>query len=307
MTKDMTTPLNSTSAGVAVNSGRLNLQRNRSMTKSGITFCLLWGLIGLTGCQGLGTGFGGPRSKLRQTQLQALNAYNRSQMLQAELGSAQQMAAQLSSEKMMADAHAADLEGKLAIANERLTNLANERSKLHDEYRNLLTNLPSPDANRPNRRFEELCRKYPQFEFDPITGVSRFNVDIRFESGSNELSPEGYRALQEFASIMNDADARQFNILVVGHTDDETVVRPETRAKHETNWELSAHRATAVVRQLAKIGVAEPRMGVAGYNKFQPAAPNSSANSKSKNRRVELFVLAPDAAIAGRENSVSMK
>ncbi len=35
---------------------------------------------------------------------------------------------------------------------------------------------------------------------------------------------------------MNDPDARQFHILVVGHTDDHEVVKPGTKVKHETNW-----------------------------------------------------------------------
>ncbi len=260
-------------------------------------------LITLTGC--CGPGFM-PRSKLRQTQMSALQAHNRSQMLMGELSQSQQMAAQLASEKAMAEQQAAELQRNLSVANERLTNLAQERSRLHDEYKHLLTNLPSPGSN-PHKMFEELLRRYPQFEFDPVTGVSRFKDEILFDSGSNQLTPEGQKKLQEFARIMNDPDVRQFNILVVGHTDNEAVVKPETRVRHETNWELSAHRATAVVRQLAKIGVSEPRMGVAGYNKFQPAAPNTSDSSKSMNRRVELFILAPDANIAGRDQSVSMR
>ncbi len=266
-------------------------------------------LVGLTGCCGGGLGgrVVGPWAKLRATQLSAIQAYSQSQMLACELGQSQQMAAQLASEKMMVEGRAAELEHNLTIANQRLQNLADERSRLHDEYKNLLTSLPSPDSHRPNAQFEELCRRFPQFEFDPITGISRFKVDLHFESGSAALSAESLRSLQEFAQIINTADARQLNILVVGHTDDEAVVRPETRARHETNWELSAHRATAVVRQLAKIGVAEARMGVAGYNKYQPVAPNNNDSAKSKNRRVELFVLAPDASIAGREQNISMK
>ncbi|HWL09696.1 MAG TPA: OmpA family protein [Planctomicrobium sp.] len=269
----------------------------------------IWLLVGclvtLTGCCGPGRM---PRSKLKQTQLSALEAYNRSQMLAGELSQSQQMAGQLAGEKAMAEARAAELERNLSIANERLTNLAQERSRLHDEYKHLLTNLPAPGGNNgPSKAFEELLRRFPQLEYDPISGVSRYTGEILFASGSNQLTPDGQKQLQEFAQIMNSPEAGPFNILIVGHTDDEAVVRPETRARHETNWELSAHRATAVVRQLAKIGVAEPRMGVAGYNKFQPAAPNISDNTKSLNRRVELFVLPPETSIAGRDKSISMK
>lgn len=244
-----------------------------------------------------------PQWQLRQSQLRTHQVYRHGQQLASQLGTSQQMAAQLAMEKQQ-------LSQQLAVANQRLSNLAQERSKLHDEYKHLLTTLPAP-GNPVNsaltKMFEDLCRRYPEFEFDPIAGVARFNGELLFATGSNEIRPQGLRALQEFARIMNDSDSRQFNILVVGHTDDQPVVKPGTRAKHETNWELSAHRATAVVRQLAKNGLAESRMGIAGYNKYQPAAPNTGDDNRQQNRRVEIFVLAADAAIAGREKEGSTR
>ena len=187
----------------------------------------------------------------------------------------------------------------LDIANQRLANLNSERSQLQDKYSSMLAGLKNPLGGNANRRFEELAKKYPEFEFDPVTGVSRFNGDLLFASGSDAIRSEGSELLREFASIMNDPDARQFHILVVGHTDDHEVVKPGTKVKHETNWELSAHRATAVVRQLGKIGLDEPRMGVAGYSKFQPVSANIDDSARQQNRRVEIYILAPDAAVAG--------
>jgi chemotaxis protein MotB len=281
---------------------RHSVLHRSSMSRNAQALLLALAFGSLTGCNCFCS-----RWQLRQSQLRTYQAYNQSQMLASELGQSQQMVSQLATEKQLAESRAGELERNLKVANERLQNLAQERSKLHDEYKHLLTTLPAPGSGLTNKHFEELCRRYPQFEFDPITGVSRFNAEIMFDSGSNQLTPEGQRVLQEFARILNDGDARQFNVLVVGHTDDEPVVRPDTRARHETNWELSAHRATAVVRQLAKYGISEPRMGVAGYNKFQPAIPNANDSSRAKNRRVELFVLAPDASIAGRDSNLSQR
>ncbi|WP_437202810.1 OmpA family protein [Planctomicrobium sp. SH664] len=245
-----------------------------------------------------------PQSQLRQAQLRTYQVYRQGEMYMAQLGEAQQLASQMQTEKQLAEQRASELEKNLAVANSRLNNLAQERSKLHNEYKNLLTSLPSPGSpanGSINAKLQDLCRKYPQFEFDPISGVCRFNGDLLFSSGSNQIRPEGLKVLQEFTGIMNSSDAKQFNILVVGHTDDQPIVTPATRAKHETNWELSAHRATAVVRQLGKYGVAEPRMGIAGYNKFQPAASNVSDSTRQKNRRVEIFILGADSSIASKE------
>ena len=49
---------------------------------------------------------------------------------------------------------------------------------------------------------------------------------------------------------------------------------------------------------LAKL---KDRMGVAGYSMFQPLVANKDDESRQRNRRVEIFVLAPDAAVAGWE------
>jgi len=247
-----------------------------------------------------------PKWQMRQTQLRSYQFYQQSKALSGQLAASEQTASQLAMEKQQAETRAAQLDSELRIANDRLNNLAQERSKLNDEYRHLLTSLPAPGAGPgfgSSKMFEDLCRRHPEFEYDPMSGIARYNATLEFASGSNELRPESLQQLQQFTRIMNEAESQQFNILIVGHTDDEAVVRPETRAKHETNWELSAHRATAVVRQLAKYGVSEPRMGVAGYNKFQPAVPNASESNKQKNRRVELFVLASDLAVAGRDGA----
>lgn len=261
------------------------------------TLCLLALATASVGCHSVA-----PRKHLRQSQLRAYQMYQQSQMMQGQLMAAQQMTGQLAAENQGLQAKANDLEQKLQVANSRLDNLADERGRLHDQYKNLLTGLPAPHepAGVP-QRLMELSRRYPQFEFDPLSGASRFNGDLMFAEGSNEIQPQGLKALQEFSKIMNEEDLRSFNILVVGHTDDQPVVMPGTRAKHETNWELSAHRATAVVRQLSRYGLAESRMGVAGYNQYQPAVANRDDNGRQKNRRVEIFVLQPDNTLAGRD------
>lgn len=244
-----------------------------------------------------------PKWQMRQTQLRSYQFYEQAQALSGQLAQSESMVQHLAMEKQQAETRAAQLDQELRIANERLRNLAQERSKLNEQYKTLLTSLPAPGASNSgmSKLFEGLCRRHPEFEFDPVSGSARYNVEIQFASGSNELHPDSLRVLQNLTKIMNDPENRHFNLLVVGHTDDDAVVRPETRARHETNWELSAHRATGVVRQLAKYGVAESRMGIAGYNKYQPAAPNVDASSKQKNRRVEIYVVASDTAIASKE------
>lgn len=264
------------------------------MSKDIRSLIFICSLFCLTGCNCFA-----PAWQMRQAQLRTYEMYHARQQLSGELAQSQQTVSQLAMEKQQA-------EQNLAIANERLENLALERGQLHDQVKHLLTTLPAPNnplSGSANRKFEDLAKRYPEFEFDPATGVSKFNGDLLFATGSDEIQPGGHRILQEFAEIMNSGDAKQFNILVVGHTDDQPVVKSATKSRHATNWDLSAHRATAVVRSLAKTGLAEPRMGLAGYSKFQPKVANTDDRARQQNRRVEIFILAQDAPIAGRDSA----
>lgn len=237
----------------------------------------LTGLLLFSGCYMVSD------TQMRMGQAQAQHMARNQQFLAGRVN-------QLASEK-------AAMEQQLAIASQRLNNLNAERAALHDRYKHLLTSTSNPLPGGATARFRALAEQYPEFEFDPETGVSKFNTDLLFALGSDEVKPEAQKLLKEFASIMNSAEAQQFNILVTGHTDDVPIKKANTKAKHQTNWELSAHRSTAVIHALSGHGLSENRMGVAAYSMYQPVAPNSSEANRQKNRRVEIYVLAPDAAI----------
>lgn len=245
-----------------------------------------------------------PRQALAQSQISAYRLAQQNQMLALERdafsGSMQQMMAENQGLKHQV----AKINSDLRLANERLGNLAHERGELQNRYVTLLkqvTDMPNPLSEEARRRFEELQKKYPNFEFDPMTGVSKFTGDILFDSGSAQLKGSAIPLLKEFAAIMNAGDAKQLNVLVVGHTDDQDIVKPGTAQQHPTNWHLSTNRANAVTTALARNGLREERLGVSGYSKYQPVVANSDDKNRQKNRRVEIFVLAPDAVVAGWE------
>lgn len=260
-----------------------------------------------------------PRQRLYMSQVRAHQLYVQSQAIASERDHAQQVANSfavekqqlsqaLATERAQSQRSLAELQQQLELANERLANLNSERSEIHTRYKNLLTKAgssQSPLSNDATRRFEELSRRYPDFEFDPKTGISKFHSDILFASGSDVLNPRALPLLKEFAEIMNDGDAKRLNILVVGHTDDKAIRKDRTKVVHPTNWHLSTNRANRVVLQLSQFGLDEPRMGAAGYSKFQPVVANSDESARQRNRRVEIFVLAPDAIVAGWDPATS--
>ena len=236
-----------------------------------------------------------PHQALQQSQMQALELHQQNQALAADRQ-------QLVAEKQRLERQAAGLLSSLSTANQRVDNLKSGLSSAQERYVSLLNrarNQKSPLSDSITRRFQDLDRKYPEFEFDPHTGVSKFHSDILFSSGSARIKTSAVKLLQDFANIMNDNDAKRLNILVVGHTDDKQIRKRSTASKHPTNWHLSTNRANSVLLALAKSGIGEGRMGVAGYSMFQPLAANTDKKSRAMNRRVEIYVLAPDAVVAG--------
>lgn len=247
------------------------------------------------------------RRQLKMSQHRAMRLYAEQQMLEQEnlqlagqMHGYQQSMHAMAQEKDALGQQLAQAESRLAISRQRLDNLLAERGELQGRYKDLLIKArtqQNPMSNEATRKFQELARKYPDFEFDPYTGVSKFHADILFSSGSAELRDTAKPLLRDLAAIMNDGDARGLNLLVVGHTDDQPIA--SARGTHPTNWHLSTNRANSVVLALKNSGISEHRMGAAGYSLNQPLVPNTNDHSRQRNRRVEIFVLAPDAVVAG--------
>jgi chemotaxis protein MotB len=74
---------------------------------------------------------------------------------------------------------------------------------------------------------------------------------------------------------------------VEGHTDDV----PIHNVRFQSNWDLSAARASRVVEFLIGRGFQPERLSATGYGEFHPTVPNTSAESRAANRRIDLVVL----------------
>jgi len=126
--------------------------------------------------------------------------------------------------------------------------------------------------------------------YDERRGVVQFKSDLLFASGSAEVKPEAARQLRLLADILNSTAADDFDVLVVGHTDDQPI--RHAAAKHPTNWHLSVHRAISVQTILAKAGVSERRQAVMGMGEFHPLEPNPpDKTGNPRNRRVEIYIV----------------
>lgn len=113
---------------------------------------------------------------------------------------------------------------------------------------------------------------------------------VLFDSGSDEIKPDGRAILQKVAAQI--ASQPYQRVWVRGHTDSDPVKQPATLQRFpHGNLQLSAARAVQVAALVAANGVDAARVVVAGFGPAEPVAPNKDAEGKRKNRRVEIFVL----------------
>ncbi|MGH9560274.1 MAG: flagellar motor protein MotB [Terracidiphilus sp.] len=106
-----------------------------------------------------------------------------------------------------------------------------------------------------------------------------------FDSGSATPKPETLKTLRTIADRLG---ATPYDLRVEGHTDNV----PIHTAQFDSNWELSAARATHIARLFLEMNaIPADRLSAAGYGEFHPVATNDTAQGRAENRRVDLVVL----------------
>lgn len=114
----------------------------------------------------------------------------------------------------------------------------------------------------------------------------RMPEDVLFGSGSVILESDGVVLVAELAPLLIEIEG---DIQVSGHTDDV----PIKTLRFPSNWELSAARAIAVVRQLRDVAVPVHKMQAVGHGANRPVASNNTPEGRAKNRRVTIEVYPP--------------
>jgi chemotaxis protein MotB len=152
-----------------------------------------------------------------------------------------------------------------------------------------LTPLPA----ELNTALEDLAKQHSDMiEFDPNHGLVKFKSDLLFEKGSDQLATAAAEAIKALCGILNTEQAKEFHIIVAGHTDDIPIRKAQTQMQHPSNWYLSSHRAISVLNSLQTCGVAPERLSTRGFGEYRPIAPNApNKGGNAKNRRVEIYIV----------------
>lgn len=121
--------------------------------------------------------------------------------------------------------------------------------------------------------------------------VIRFMDSVFFDSGYADIKSESLEILHYVAEILKREEFKDKHIKIEGHTDTDPIVYS---TEYPTNWELSAIRATNVLRYLVEEEKIDgKRISSSGYSYHRPIVPNNTEENKAKNRRVDIVILRP--------------
>lgn len=129
-------------------------------------------------------------------------------------------------------------------------------------------------------------------ETDPLGVQIELASSSLYDSGSADIKMVMEPVILEVGKAIQNIDLQDFIIEVEGHTDD----IPIRSAKYESNWELSAHRATNVVKLLIVSGLSPYNLKASGFADSRPVAPNRDSDgnaiaaNQELNRRVIIYV-----------------
>ena len=120
----------------------------------------------------------------------------------------------------------------------------------------------------------------PEIKEEIKKTVERTAKQLFFVFGKATITPNSYPALNELAAIMQEDQSLLLDI--EGHTDN--------IGSDASNMKLSEQRAEAAKDYLIKKGISAERISATGFGETQPVAPNTTAEGRSKNRRIVLKI-----------------
>ena len=139
-------------------------------------------------------------------------------------------------------------------------------------------------ADEIRRVLEPLTRGGQVSVVEGAFGITvEINASVLFPPGEAVLGPQAVTALRAVADVIAPAS---FPVTIEGHTDN----TPINTFRFPSNWELSAVRASSVVRLFVESGVAPERLTAAGYSDQRPVADNETEQGRSRNRRVAIQI-----------------
>lgn len=107
-------------------------------------------------------------------------------------------------------------------------------------------------------------------EIDGKGVIIELSSSAFYKPGSAEIRDEAVPVLEKMSQTLLAPRYQKYILEIEGHTDDDPINTPQ----FPSNWELSAGRATRIVRFFIAQGMEAVRMKATGYADIKPKAPN---------------------------------
>lgn len=160
---------------------------------------------------------------------------------------------------------------------------ASETRKVEEKKKEKQAQMKSV-ANRIMEALQPLVAQGKVRLLETSRGVTiEINDSILFPAGQAALQPASSNAMGAIAQVLVSTD---FPITIEGHTDNVPIATPQ----FPSNWELSAMRATTVLRLFNASGVGAERLTAIGYGETRPLETNTSVEGRARNRRVSILI-----------------
>ncbi|MCH8124637.1 OmpA family protein [candidate division KSB1 bacterium] len=146
---------------------------------------------------------------------------------------------------------------------------------------------------------ENLVKYIDQDDFKNMVSIKigegevliRMDAPILFELGRAQLKQSVFKLLEKIGKLVRNWPNKT---RIEGHTDD----LPINTIEYPSNWELSAARSLSVIHFFEKVSFVDPKkIYYAGYGENKPLVPNTTAENRKKNRRVEIYLEKTDNPI----------
>jgi len=109
---------------------------------------------------------------------------------------------------------------------------------------------------------------------------------LLFKSGKWDVDPKGQDALKKLAAVLE--NNQDVNITIEGHTDD---LAYSGNGNIQDNWDLSAKRATSIVKIILANSKIDPvRLIASGRSCYLPVDDAKTTEARAKNRRTEIIL-----------------
>ena len=179
---------------------------------------------------------------------------------------------------------------------EYFNNMGQTSQEEGDEYKSLGDQLMEANKEATEKMYDGISEMSSNYNLDDYIEIKtdeegyryvmiNVNGSLLYQSGDAKLMTEALPIFSKIGDILK--VYKEYRISIIGHTDSV----PVTSGKYKNNNELSAARAINAAEYLMEVKkIPADQLEWIGRGEYDPVAENTTADGRSKNRRIEIRI-----------------